>query len=143
MVRIIVLLDQVTFILRPLTSFTIHLGGHPICSPFHMACSLNSINLVLLFLDKGIDVNLRGASGKTPLHYAVLGQKPSEEFVKMLVSRGADVNAVDQTGRTILYDLLYHASPTTLAILKYLLQNGAEVNNNNKPELDLLSNALR
>jgi len=107
-----------------------------------MACSLNSVDLVLLFLDKGIDTNLRGAGGKTPLHYAVLGEKPSEEFVKMLVSRGADMNAVDLNGRTVLYNLLYHASSTTLSILKYLLQNGAKINNN-KPEHDLLSNALR
>ena len=42
------------------------------------------------FIEKGIDINIIISERQTPLMYAIWGNHP--EIVKLLVSKGADVN---------------------------------------------------
>jgi hypothetical protein len=46
----------------------------------------------------GMDVNARDANGNTPLHYAA--SRGDNEMVLYLVSKGADVMAVNRRGQT-------------------------------------------
>jgi len=49
-----------------------------------------------------IDVNTRGASGTTPLHFiATLGDVPAAQ---LLLDAGAEINAADDSGRTPLHE---------------------------------------
>jgi hypothetical protein len=76
-----------------------------------------------------MDVNMRDDRGLTPLHYAAA--RGDNEMIKYLVSKGADVKAVDRGGRTTA-DMANGPSariapyPSTIALLVSL---GA-VNNN-------------
>ncbi|MEM7393613.1 MAG: ankyrin repeat domain-containing protein, partial [Verrucomicrobiota bacterium] len=57
------------------------------------------------FLDKGGNVNLQDEPGMTPLHHAVNGnwKGKNREMVKLLIARGAHVNAIDDTHHTPLH----------------------------------------
>lgn len=48
-----------------------------------------------------------------------------QEIVEYLVSRGADINAVNTTGQSALH---YAASKDRLSIAKYLVDSGCHIN---------------
>ena len=67
----------------------------------HLSCWAKRIDAVQILLAAGADVNARGESGRTPLHYAVYeGDPRSVGIVRALVSHGADPVAVDDNGFT-------------------------------------------
>jgi uncharacterized protein len=78
-------------------------------------------------LDKGLDVNL-----ETPvLHTTLLIYAAAHghlDTVKMLVDRGADVNATDVTGWTPLHAAAYGGNPE---IIRFLLSHGAKLTPDN------------
>ena len=66
----------------------------------HRAAEDSEPEVVTLLLDHGADPNAKNTNGETPLHlhYARFGDSTS--IGDVLVSRGADVNAVDEQGIT-------------------------------------------
>jgi ankyrin repeat protein len=60
----------------------------------------DAIAAIKLFLDAGADVNQSTASGETPLHAAAA--RDGGQIVRYLVSRGANLEARDKSGRTAL-----------------------------------------
>ncbi len=48
--------------------------------------------------EQGVDVNARDADGNTPLHHAA--SRGDNEMIRYLVSKGADVTAVNRSGQT-------------------------------------------
>ena len=68
------------------------------------------------------DMLLNGldGEGRPPLTYGVVCNKVAT--VKYLISRGAEVNAADEQGHTILHWAAYHQVPKVLTVL---LKNGA------------------
>lgn len=71
-------------------------------TPLHQCCGRGQARLVEALLDTGkLDVNAPGPQGWHPIHLAV--RRGSLPCVKLLVERGADVNAsVGATGKTAL-----------------------------------------
>ncbi len=63
------------------------------------ACSGHS-DIVKLFLDKGMNVDVKNPNGITALMCASAYGRP--ETVELLLSRGANANATDETGETAL-----------------------------------------
>src|SRR5262249_39836157 len=61
-----------------------------------MIAALGDVNLLRLMLDHGADVNTLDPLGRTPLMSAVISDFPSLDVVKLLVERGANVNAKSQ-----------------------------------------------
>jgi ankyrin repeat protein/mannitol/fructose-specific phosphotransferase system IIA component (Ntr-type) len=72
----------------------------------------------------GIDVNVKGMYGCTPLHWAV-DRCESLEVVQYLVAHGADINMEDNDGDTPLVRAASHGS---LDVVQYLVSLGADVN---------------
>jgi len=66
-------------------------------SAIHYAAYKGDTELALLLLDKGADVNIRGANKRTPLHKA-----SSDPMIELLLSKGADPNALDRFGQPAL-----------------------------------------
>ena len=66
----------------------------------YLACGLNNITDIQRCLDAGVDPDhswySREFNGTTPLHWACFYNKP--EAVKLLVERGADVEAIHGNG---------------------------------------------
>jgi hypothetical protein len=79
--------------------------------------------LLLEYVD---DVNVRGEDGDTPLHNCIFGLSENEswilEKVKLLINKGADINAVNNKGQTPL-DLDFSSDKE---VSKYLREHGAK-----------------
>eukprot|EP00118_Oscarella_pearsei_P007807 m.39151 g.39151 ORF g.39151 m.39151 type:complete len:465 (+) comp32678_c0_seq3:70-1464(+) len=63
------------------------------------------IDLVLLVVESGAELNVRNELSMTPLHSAVLGSVQNSDLAETLCSLGADVNASDCQGNTPLMSL--------------------------------------
>uniref|UniRef100_A0ACD6AGU2 Uncharacterized protein n=3 Tax=Avena sativa TaxID=4498 RepID=A0ACD6AGU2_AVESA len=70
-------------------------------TPLTFAISRQNVDLVRYFLDQGADVHKVNDSGSTPLHFAA-GTRGCCEIVELLLSKGADVDAI-QLGGTALH----------------------------------------
>ncbi|CZR32634.1 uncharacterized protein FPRO_01979 [Fusarium proliferatum ET1] len=69
-------------------------------TPLHIAIMSNSEEIFEFILDqKGIDVNIPGPSGRTPLSYAAMRY---QDFVKKLIQAQADPNIKDHEDKTPL-----------------------------------------
>lgn len=85
------------------------------------AAIYSDLDTMRLLLDKGADPNHADQSGSTALMWSI----PDEDKVRLLVARGANVNAVSSlTGRTAL--LIAAGRPGAARIVKLLLDRGAD-----------------
>ena len=75
---------------------------------FKWACGYGRTEVVEFLLAKGLSVQDQ-SDGETPLHHASHGGHP--DIVKLLLARGADVNAIDKS---------YEATPLGWAMYGYL-----------------------
>lgn len=93
----------------------------------HQMAERGDIEMVRLILTKGIDVNIRDMTGRTPLHHCASGggKEGSNEMVSFLISQGAIVNAQDDEGRTALHWACLSGFYETV---KLLISKGADVN---------------
>lgn len=110
-------------------------------TPLHAACDRGCPSLAKLLIEHGADINARTSdvrplvSWYTPLHLAVGNCKTIESdpsimagktaLVELLIKQGADVNQIDSSGETPLYEA---ARRGCVGILQLLIQNGADVN---------------
>ncbi|KAK6503298.1 hypothetical protein TWF481_008325 [Arthrobotrys musiformis] len=107
-------------------------------TPLSHAAEGGMINMVKLLLEKGADIDRSDSAGRTPLSYAVAEPLPDrpidmilagkaerpdkgtmEQVARILLEKGANINAIDKNGRT----LLSHAAENGhVAIMKLLLR---------------------
>jgi hypothetical protein len=91
-------------------------------TPLMLAVLEGDTRAVASLLEKGADVNLRGATGETPLTQAsFLGRM---EVVLLLLEKGANVNARNATGATAL---MRAAGRGHTEIVRLLLERGGAV----------------
>ena len=75
-----------------------------------------------------IDVNLKDAVGRTPLHIAA--EKGDIDVAMFLIETGADVNVTDAKGNTPLIFFIHKTAD--LKLIRRLLEKGAAVNTQNR-----------
>ena len=88
-----------------------------------------NLNLVLLLLKNGAEVNRRDRAKHTPLHLAVRGSQFM--VAESLLEHGADINAENDQGMTSVHMLsnsYFKDEGIFVNFLRLLLKNGAEVN---------------
>lgn len=104
-------------------------------TPFFLAADRADLVYMKLLVEFGADPFLPNIDGTTPLHVAagVGSFAPEEEAgseaeclaaVQYLVSLGADINAVDANGETVMHGAGYKNIP---AVVKYLHEAGADI----------------
>lgn len=94
----------------------------------HLACEHRNANCLQAVLDSAgpgtVDLEARNFDGLTALHVAV--NTECHEAVKLLLERGADIDAVDiKSGRS---PLIHAVENNSLNMVQLLLQHGANVN---------------
>ena len=97
-------------------------------SLLHQAAQTDSVELIELLIDKGIDVNVKNRTGQTPLHLAC--RSGNKEVVELLIDKGADVNAKAQSQNqfiTVRKPLYIAVQSGNREIVELLLSKGAEV----------------
>jgi len=77
---------------------------------------------VRALIDHGADMDVCDTDGRTPLHWAALGNY--ESMLSLLVDKGANVNAVTKSYSTALH---YAARAGSVAMVQKLLEAGADV----------------
>jgi hypothetical protein len=118
--------------------------GSILASDFHRACGWADEVLIDILCNYHANFNLtdrrrrifwkiRAAFlligyGKTPLIYAIeyrtcLSESNEEELIRLLISKGADVNHIDMSGLTPLFYAIYRGIPS---IVKILLDHQAD-----------------
>jgi len=91
--------------------------------PIHKAARKGNLDKVKVFIEQGIDVNVKNNLGNTPLHLAIIGGQ--KKMVELLIAKGADVNAQNNWGWTHLHIAAVHGYRD---IVELLLAKGANVN---------------
>lgn len=111
----------------------------------HSICQHN-IPLILFLINKGADVNRRSEKlGLCPLHegcfdYIITG---NNEILRLLLSKGADVNAKDNIGRTVLHRALITKKEELISLfLKYGADISALDNDRSTPYILLKKNLV-
>ena len=82
-----------------------------------------SVETVRLFIQLGVDVNVRDGSHESPLHLA--SSAGNAETVQLLIRHGVNVNASDGSGKTPLHLALSKGHDKTV---QTLIEQGADVN---------------
>lgn len=90
---------------------------------FFKALDAGNMRAVRIFLDAGVDLELKNAVGWTPLLIAAFAG--SEEAVTLLINAGADINARDNRGYAPLHWATYQGF---VRVTDLLVQKGAFVN---------------
>jgi hypothetical protein len=90
-------------------------------SPLGAASGNGQLDIVRSLLDNGSDVNETDGYRVTPLHLTLTGV----EVAKLLIERGAYVNARTKRGRTPLHSTIRYGN---LEVVRLLLDHGADVN---------------
>ena len=91
-------------------------------TPLHHAAGFGNPAIMKALLAKGAAVNARNRRASTPLHWAIL----DEAKVRLLLDAGADKNARQADGRSVVYQLASIANATNT--LQLLLEKGADPN---------------
>jgi len=94
-------------------------------APINVASALGPVEIVIALLNAGADPRKRGFGGAGPLHAAALSGQ--SEIARVLLERGAAVDALDNLGRS---PLLTYASGSVnnVVVLQILLKAGADPN---------------
>lgn len=92
----------------------------------HIAVVRASIEIIILLLDNGAQVNSRDIAGLTPLHHAVA----RIDVVTLLLDRGAEVDAVSDRDFTPLHYAV--SNGVSIEIITLLLTRGAQVDASNE-----------
>jgi ankyrin repeat protein/truncated hemoglobin YjbI len=104
--------------------------------------SSNELHRVSVLLDYGANIDDRGRYGLTALHYAVRGGKLP--LIQLLLDRGAQANAVDESGLTPLLHLSKTRSKADpIPVIELLVANGADVNARDETRGTLLMHFAR
>ncbi|KAG6365606.1 hypothetical protein INS49_007217 [Diaporthe citri] len=86
-------------------------------SPLHSACEFKSIDFEQVLLDAHADVNLHVLHLGTPLQRCCDSNLDPQAKIRLLVEKGADVNAEGSFGETILTLACFRASISTVSCL--------------------------
>lgn len=97
-------------------------------APLHFAAAGNYDGLLQYLLEKGVNVDIRNASGATPFHEAV--KRGNISTMRRLIAGRADINAQDAMGNTAMH----LAAPENWhrEVLNFLLTNRANPNIRNE-----------
>jgi ankyrin repeat protein len=99
--------------------------------------SRNELHRVTVLLDYGASIDDRGRYGLTALHYAVRGGKLP--LIQLLLQRGAQVNALDETGLTPLVHLPKTRSKADpIPVMELLAASGANLDARDENQSTLL-----
>ncbi len=101
-------------------------------TPLMYAAAFGSVDAVKVLLDAGADPKLQDPRGGTALHYGAW----DVERVRLLVAKGADVNAASKAGRTPI--LTAAGSPSGGRSMQFLLEHGADPKARDRAGFNLL-----
>lgn len=100
--------------------------------PFHVLLWWNpKLEFVKLMLEHGAECNIIDQWGFNVMHwFALFGS--DVEVLKVLLKANGDINVPDSFGETPLHKVMYNSRDLSLDLLRAFLDNGADVNKDDK-----------
>lgn len=100
--------------------------------PFHNLLWRNpKLDFVSLMLEHGADCNITDPWGDNALH-CVAACGSDVEVLEVILKAHNDINIPNASGETPLHVLMFNAQSVSLDMLRVLLENGADVNQDDK-----------
>lgn len=93
--------------------------------PIHLVCEKGDIELVKYFIKRKINLECEDDNGWRPIHY-ICKNPTLISCLESLVEQGVDLNCETNEGKKPIHFL---AKPSTLELVKYLIDKGATVEN--------------
>ncbi|XP_068911796.1 uncharacterized protein [Tenebrio molitor] len=88
----------------------------------------------------GANVNIKDSQNRSALYYAVY--KGNYNCIKMLLDHGADINAVFDSGKTVLHVAFEKELSPDIEVIKLLLNRGVDANKRDKNQTTALEHAV-
>ena len=109
--------------------------------PFHYAVKQwnTSVQVPEALLEAGARVNLRNNSGEEPLHVI----QDNRDFIPLLLKAGADLEAKDNQGRSVLFRAISAHHREWESIINLLVESGADVHTRDYTGRTILHEAVR
>lgn len=103
----------------------LHSSNPALFSPLAFACDLGNYEVADLLLRKGANVNeVDGICHYSPLHCALRARDNTLELVGLLITHGADINATDSAGESVLLKSVYQCP---IDVITCLVKSGADL----------------
>lgn len=94
------------------------------CTALMLAVGAGNYALVEALIDRGADQERKTEFGSPALHWVPYWTPKSMDIVKLLIKKGADVNASDVSGGTALCQSIMYGS---IEMVQFLVDNGARL----------------
>ncbi|EAY07633.1 PH domain containing protein [Trichomonas vaginalis G3] len=104
----------------------------------HAAATVGIQTIINMLIEFGVAVDMPGKDKKTPFHLAI--ENLRFEAADILLSKGANINAVDAQGNTAL---IMASSKNNLDTIEYLIKNNADINVINNEGINALAESVR
>ncbi|KAL9097442.1 MAG: hypothetical protein Q9165_000338 [Trypethelium subeluteriae] len=112
----------------PLKHSSLHVLGALLSS--HQSCPVHEIkDIVNVLLEKGLNLDMQDANGRTPLHWLAVHCKHHNNVLERLLTRGSELEVQDEEGLTPLWHAVLERRPSSV---RWLLAAGANVNSTNR-----------
>ncbi len=95
----------------------------------HNAVINQEVEVVVELLKSDIDINIQDKSGWTALHFAC--QNYDFQIAKLLIDQQAHINLKDLNGNTPLFRATFNCKNNSGELIKLLIQNGADPDEQN------------
>lgn len=89
----------------------------------HLAANNGNVALAKYLVEKGLEVDARNSDDKTP----IMEGTRYPEVMEYLISKGANVNAVDKSKKTMLHTLAYKETGDVDGAIAVLLKHGGRL----------------
>ena len=110
-------------------------------TPLHVACAVQSVPCAKMLLEKSVvELTAVEEKNRTPLHFAVMSTRSSVELVELLIEKGANINASDNSGFTALHIAALNEQSQCV---ESLIWAGADLSATNNKSVSALSIILK
>ena len=107
-------------------------------SPFHLACSENSLEMVEILIKCGVDIN---AKYRTETELMICAREQKIELLDLLINSGADLDIQNSYGETALH--IASSQRQCLPVIERLLEAGADLHIKNNYRKDWYENTYK